>query len=101
MSLVWLIYTAYGDGGFNTAMRVTGGPDWAKSTAFAVESVASANATPRERRLMLQRLLEERYALKLTTKVTTVDMNVLVVERRWRARSDGQGMERHLSERGA
>ncbi len=82
MSLVWLIYTAYGDGGFNTAMRVTGGPDWANSTPFAVEAVASANAPPRERRLMLQRLLEERFALKLTTKVTTVDMNVLVVERR-------------------
>jgi len=82
MSLVWLIYTAYGDGGFNTAMRVTGGPDWANSTAFAVEAVASANVTPRERRFMLQRLLEERFALKLTTKVTTVDMNVLVVERR-------------------
>ena len=82
MSLVWLIYTAYGDGGFNTAMRVTGGPDWANTTAFAVEAVASANVTPRERRLMLQRLLEERFSLKLTTKVTTVDMNVLVVERR-------------------
>jgi uncharacterized protein (TIGR03435 family) len=82
MTLVWLIYTAYGDGGFNTAMRVTGGPDWANSTAFAVEAVASANATPRGRRLMLQRLLEERFALKLTGRVTTVDMNVLVVERR-------------------
>jgi len=82
MSLSWLIYTAYGDGGFNTAMRVTGGPDWVNQTAFAVEGVASANVTPRERRLMLQRLLEERFALKLTTKVTTVDMNVLVVERR-------------------
>jgi len=67
---------------FNTAMRVTGGPDWVNQTAFAVEGVASANVTPRERRLMLQRLLEERFALKLTTKVTTVDMNVLVVERR-------------------
>ena len=82
MSLSWLIYTAYGDGGFNTAMRVTGGPDWVNRTAFAVEGVASANVTPRQRRLMLQRLLEERFALKLRTEVTSVDMNVLVVERR-------------------
>src|SRR5690349_24646251 len=54
MTLTWLIYTAYGDGGFNTAMRVTGGPDWVNKTAFAIEGVASANATPRQRRLMLQ-----------------------------------------------
>jgi len=28
MTLSWLICTAYGDGGFNTSMRVSGGPDW-------------------------------------------------------------------------
>src|SRR5687767_3120233 len=28
MTLTWLVYTAYGNGGFNTSMRVTGGPDW-------------------------------------------------------------------------
>jgi uncharacterized protein (TIGR03435 family) len=82
MTLVWLIYTAYGDGGFNTAMRVTGGPEWVNTTAFAVEGVASANVTPRQRRLMLQTLLEERFALKLRTQIQNVDMNVLVVERR-------------------
>ena len=60
MSLVWLVYTAYGDGGFNTAMRVTGGPDWVNRTAFAVEGVASENVTPQQLRLMLQTLLEER-----------------------------------------
>jgi uncharacterized protein (TIGR03435 family) len=85
MSLVWLIYTAYGDGGFNTAMRVTGGPDWANRTAFAVEAVASRNVTPRERRLMLQALLEERFALKLRIEHQTGAMNVLVVDR-----SDGR-----------
>ena len=47
MTLSWLIYTAYGDGGFNTAMRVTGGPDWVNKTAFAVEGVALANAATR------------------------------------------------------
>ena len=82
MTLSWLIYTAYGDGGFNTAMRVTGGPDWVNRTTFAVEGVASANATPLERRLMLQRLVEQRFALKLRTDITSVDMNVLVVDRR-------------------
>ena len=82
MTLSWLIYTAYGDGGFNTAMRVSGGPDWVNTTAFAVEGVASANVTSRQRRLMLQTLLEERFALKLRTTVTNVDMSVLVVERR-------------------
>ncbi len=46
MTLSWLIYAAYGDGGFNTSMRVTGGPDWVNRTAFAVEGVSSASATP-------------------------------------------------------
>ena len=40
MTLTWLVYTAYGDGGFNTSMRVTGGPDWVNKTAFAIEAVA-------------------------------------------------------------
>ena len=81
MSLVWLIYTAYGDGGFNTAMRVSGGPEWTNRMAFAVEGVASAPANGKQLRLMLQRLLEERFALKVRTEMRTVDMNVLVVER--------------------
>jgi hypothetical protein len=44
VSLVWLTCTAYGDGGFNTAMRVSGGPDWANRTAFAVEVVVIESA---------------------------------------------------------
>jgi len=80
MSLVWLVYTAYGDGGFNTAMRVSGGPDWTNRTPFAVEGVAPGPATGRELRLMLQRLLEERFALKIRTDMRTGDMNVLVLE---------------------
>ena len=81
MSLVWLVYTAYGDGGFNTAMRVSGGPDWANRAPFAVEGVASRPATGRELRLMLQRLLEERFALKVRSEVRNVEMDVLVLER--------------------
>jgi uncharacterized protein (TIGR03435 family) len=84
MTLATLIYSAYGDGGFNTAMRVTGGPDWVNRTTFAVDGVAAGRATPRQLRLMLQRLLEERFALKLRTEMTTGDMLTLVV-----GRSDG------------
>ena len=49
MTLTALIYNAYGEGGLNTSMRVTGGPDWINRTAFAVEGVASMDATPRRR----------------------------------------------------
>lgn len=81
MTLSWLIYTAYGDGGLNTSMRVTGGPDWVNSTGYAVEAVASGTPTPREFRLMLQTLLEERFALKLRIDNTTNQMNTIVVDR--------------------
>lgn len=84
MTLATLIYGAYGDGGFNTAMRVTGGPGWVNTMAFAVEGVTTAAATPREFRLMLQTLLEERFALKLRIEMTTGDMLTIVP-----ARSDG------------
>lgn len=85
MTLATLIYAAYGDGGFNTAMRVTGGPDWINKTTFAVDGVAPGQATPRQLRLMLQRLLEERFALKFRTEMTTGNMLTLVV-----GRSDGR-----------
>jgi len=81
MTLTALIYAAYGDGGFNTSMRVTGGPDWINRTAFAVEGVASGPATPRQLRLMLQTLLEERFALKIRNETETSDMLALVVDR--------------------
>jgi uncharacterized protein (TIGR03435 family) len=81
MTLTWLIYTAYGDGGFNTSMSVRGGPDWTNRTAFAVEGVAPGPATPRQLRLMLQTLLEERFALKLRNDTETYDMLALVLDR--------------------
>src|SRR5688500_5078382 len=81
MTLTALIYAAYGDGGFNTSMRVTGGPDWISRTAFAIEGVASADATPRQLRLMLQTLLEERFALKIRNETETADVLALVVDR--------------------
>ena len=43
ITLAELIYAAYGDGGFNTSMRVTGGPDWVNRTAFSIEAVTPAH----------------------------------------------------------
>ncbi|HET9833346.1 MAG TPA: TIGR03435 family protein, partial [Vicinamibacterales bacterium] len=86
MTLTQLIYAAYGDGGFNTSMRVTGGPDWANKTPFSVEGVASGPATPRQIRLMLQTLLADRFALKIRDSSETGDAPIgdvltLVVDR--------------------
>src|SRR5688572_13697840 len=81
MTLTWLIYTAYGSGGYNTSMSVRGGPGWVNSTAFAIEGVASKDATPRQLRLMLQALLEERFALKLRNETETNAVLTLVVDR--------------------
>jgi uncharacterized protein (TIGR03435 family) len=81
MTLSTLIYSAYGDGGFNTAMRVTGGPDWVNKTAFAVEGLAPGRPTLREFRLMLQTLLEERFALKIRTEMSAGEMLTLMMGR--------------------
>ena len=75
MTLTTLIYAAYGDGGFNTSMSVRGGPEWANRTAFSVEAVAAGRVTPREARLMLQTLLEERFALKIRRTVQESETN--------------------------
>jgi len=89
MTLKALIYVAYGDGGFNTSMSVRGGPDWTSQTVYAVEGVAAAPATPKQMRLMLQSLLEERFALKLhdasDTDAARGDVLTLMVDR-----SDGR-----------
>ena len=86
MTLTALVYAAYGDGGYNTSMRVTGGPDWVNATAFSVEGVASGPAPPRQMRLMLQTLLADRFALKIQRPDQAADtpMNdvlALVVDR--------------------
>jgi uncharacterized protein (TIGR03435 family) len=89
MTLTALIYNAYGDGGFNTSMRVTGGPDWVNKTAFSVEGVASGPATPRQLRLMLQTLLEERFALKIRNLTSDADAPMNDVLALVADRSDG------------
>ena len=86
MTLKALIYVAYGDGGFNTSMSVRGvKPDWANQTVYAIEGSAAAPATPRQMRLMLQSLLEERFALRLhdasDTDAAIGDVLTLVVDR--------------------
>jgi uncharacterized protein (TIGR03435 family) len=86
MTLMALVYAAYGDGGFNTAMSVRGvKPDWANQTVYAIEGLAAAPATPKQMRLMLQSLLEERFALRLhdasDTDAALGDVLTLVVDR--------------------
>ena len=86
MTLMALVYAAYGDGGFNTSMSVRGvKPDWANQTVYAIEGLAAAPATPRQMRLMLQSLLEERFALRLhdasDTDAAIGDVLTLVVDR--------------------
>jgi len=56
------------------------------TAAPAIEAVAPGEATPQQRRLMLQTLLEERFALKVRNVTQTPDMPMgevlaLVVER--------------------
>ena len=80
-TLTQLTYTAYGNGGYNTGTGVTGGPDWVSKTAFFIEGVAAGPATPQQMRLMLQTLLEERFALKITNETRTGDVLTLVVDR--------------------
>lgn len=82
MTLTALVYAAYGDGGINTSMRVTGGPAWMNATAFSVDGLASGPATPRQQRLMLQTLLAERFALKIGILEETGDIFALEVDRR-------------------
>lgn len=89
MTLTALVYAAYGDGGFNTSMRVTGGPDWADRTVFAVEGVASRPATAGQLRVMLQTLLEERFALQIRTEPPNADSPMYDVLALVTDRSDG------------
>jgi len=81
MTLMALVYAAYGSGGLNTSMRVTGGPDWINKTAFFIEGVASEPATALQLRLMLQTLLEERFALKIRNATEDADVLALVLDR--------------------
>jgi len=80
-TLIQLVYTAYGNGGYNTAMNVSGGPDWARTTTFFIEGVAAQRSTPQQLRNMLQTLLEDRFALKLRRETREGDALALMVDR--------------------
>jgi len=84
MTLRNLIYYAYGNG-LSTALRVSGGPDWIGKTVHDVQGLAPGTATPRQFRMMLRTLLEERFALKTHTETQTIDVFALVP-----VRSDGK-----------
>jgi uncharacterized protein (TIGR03435 family) len=60
-SLRLLIQNAYGV----QAFQILGGPDWMRTIGFDVEAKAEGNPTNVEVWLMLQSLLEERFALKV------------------------------------
>ncbi len=80
MTLIWLIYTAYGEG-MNTSATVTGAPDWANRTAYAVEGLAHERATQRQFQEMLRALLEDRFALKIRTETKSGNIYALVPDR--------------------
>ncbi len=84
MTLTWLIYTAYGEG-MNTSASVTGGPDWIKQTAYAIEGQAQGPATQRQFQAMLRTLLEDRFGLKIHTETKEGNIYALVLDR-----SDGK-----------
>jgi uncharacterized protein (TIGR03435 family) len=79
MSLSWLIYTAYAEG-MGTGYYVGGGPDWIKTTPYAIEAKAPRAATQRERRIMLRALLEERFHLKFHMQKNTGDVYALMLD---------------------
>jgi uncharacterized protein (TIGR03435 family) len=84
MTLNWMIYTAYGEG-MNTSATVTGGPDWANRTAYAVEGLAHEPATQRQFQEMLRSLLEDRFGLRIRTEMRSGNVYALVLDR-----SDGK-----------
>ncbi len=84
MTLIWLIYTAYGEG-MNTSATVTGAPDWANRTAYAVEGLAHEPATQRQFQAMLRALLEDRFGLKIHAETKNGNIFALVLDR-----SDGK-----------
>jgi uncharacterized protein (TIGR03435 family) len=60
-TMVDLIRTAYGV----DADKVLGGPNWLESTRFDVSARTAATTTPDTARLMLRRMLAERFSLKV------------------------------------
>ena len=70
---------------FLPEFQVAGGPDWIASDRFEVNAKAAAAPTRTAMRLMVQRLLRERFALKVHTETRELPTYELVV-----ARADGR-----------
>lgn len=68
-----------------TAVRTVGVPDWGKSTMFEVAAKASGPMTAESQRLLLQRMLAERFGLR--THVESRDMDYFALTA---ANKDGQ-----------
>jgi len=64
----------------NTSATVTGAPDWANRTAYAVEGLAPEPATQRQFQEMLRSLLEDRFALKIRTENRSGNVFALVLD---------------------
>jgi uncharacterized protein (TIGR03435 family) len=74
-----LIGAAYGIETF----RVVGGPDWVRSQGYDIRARGGADVTPDDTRLMLRRLLEERFRLRARMEPRDTPVFALV-----RSRSD-------------
>lgn len=64
---------------------IEGGPDWVRSSRFAVEARADGVPSPDGMRLMVRRLLSERFGVRVHTEGRDMDRFALVM-----ARTDGR-----------
>ncbi len=75
MSLSSLIQEAYGIRGF----QISGGPDWVRSDLYTITAKAESDANKDQVRVMLQRLLADRFKLTLRRESKEVNVYALVV----------------------
>lgn len=61
--------------------QILGGPDWVRTTRFTVEAKAEGRPTADQMRLMVGRLLEERFALKVHKETRELPRYALVMAR--------------------
>lgn len=81
-----LIAIAHGSEGREPEMeRIVGGPAWVDTVLFDIQAITGSPAPQGTMRLMLQRLLEDRFGLRLVSEQRMMDAYALVV-----ARSDGR-----------
>jgi len=61
--------------------RIVGGPDWMRSERYDVQARAAGDVTLADTRLMLQRLLEERFRLRVRTEPREIPVYALLLAR--------------------